>query len=115
MKRTVGILSVLAILLGCFGNVAMAAEVSTPILYEGVGLLEQVEITTETSVRLAEDEAVFSSGRRGNVNLSDLESTELNATQITVNDVLSNTRATGSITWDIPAGVTGNCIEEKKI
>lgn len=107
MKRTVGILSVLAILLGCFGNVAMAAEVSTPILYEEVDLLEQVEITTETSVRLAEDGAVFSSGRRESVNLSDLESTELNATKIIVNDVLSNARATGSITWDIPAGVTG--------
>ena len=44
MKRTVGILSVLAILWGCFGNVAMAAEVSTPILYEEVAFLEHAII-----------------------------------------------------------------------
>lgn len=107
MKRTVGILSVLAIFLGGFGNVAMAAEVNTPILYEEVTFLEQVEITTETSVRLAEDGAIFSNGRREGVNLTDLESTELDVAQIVVNDVLSNARATGSITWDIPAGATG--------
>lgn len=107
MKKAVGILSLLAILLGYFGNVSVAANVSTPILYEKVASLEQVEITTETSVRLAENGEIYSDGGEESVNLTDLESTELNVAQLIVHDILSNARATGSITWDIPAGAIG--------
>lgn len=107
MKKTVGILGVLAILLGCFGNVAFAADINAPIFYEGVSPLEKVEITSETSIRLVEDRAAFSVRGSESVNLTDLENIALNDIQLIDKDILSNARATGAITWDIPAGATG--------
>ncbi len=70
MKKAVGMIGILAILWGCFANVALAAGVNV-IPNESVAELEK------------------------------------NDTQLIVNDVLSGARATGSITWDIPAGATG--------
>lgn len=107
MKKVIKILSVLAILSGCFVNVALATDGSTSVHYGELSLREQVEITAETSVRLMENAEVFTSGRGENVNLTDLESMKLNAAQLIVNDILNNSRATGSITWEIPAGATG--------
>ena len=106
MKKTVGIIGALAILLGCFVNLAFATDVNM-IPYEGTAKMEKVEITSETSVRLAEDEMPFFSRESESVRLTDLESKVLKDTQLIVNDVLKGARATGSITWDIPAGATG--------
>lgn len=106
MKKTVGIIGALAILLGCFVNLAFATDVNM-IPYEGTAKMEKVEITSETSVRFAEDEMPFFSRESESVRLTDLESKVLKDTQLIVNDVLKGARATGSITWDIPAGATG--------
>lgn len=106
MKKTVGILGVLAILLGCFCNVAFAVDINAPISYEEVFPFEKVEITSETSIKLAEDRADFSVQGSESVNITDLENIALNDAQLIDNDILSNARATGSITWDIPAGAT---------
>lgn len=109
MKKTVRILRILgmlAILWGCFSNAAFAAGVNM-ISDESVARLEKVEITSETSVKLAEDEAPFFTKESENVSLTDLDSRVLNDTQLIVNDILKGSRATGSITWDIPAGATG--------
>lgn len=106
MKKTVGVIGILAILLGCFVNLAFAADVNM-IPHEGIDKMEKVEITSETSVRLAEDEVPFFTRESESVSLTELDSRVLNDTQLIVNDVLSGARATGSITWDIPAGATG--------
>ena len=87
MKKTVGIIGALAILLGCFVNLAFATDVNM-IPYEGTAKMEKVEITSETSVRLAEDEMPFFSRESESVRLTDLESKVLKDTQLIVNDRL---------------------------
>ena len=69
MKKTVGIIGALAILLGCFVNLAFATDVNM-IPYEGTAKMEKVEITSETSVRLAEDEMPFFSRESESVRLT---------------------------------------------
>lgn len=106
MKKIVGVLGILAVLLGCSGNVAFAADISMPIFYENVSQLGQVEITSETSVGVMEDGiSVLAEGNKS-VNLADMESIALNDAQVVASDILSKGRATGSITWDIPSGAT---------
>ena len=106
MKKAVGILGTLAILWGCFSNAAFASDVNM-ISDKSVAGLEKVEITSETRVRLAGNEMLFLTKDSESVNLTDLDSRVLDDTQLIVNDVLKGARATGSITWDIPAGATG--------
>jgi len=107
MKKIIGILGVLAISLGCNKNVAFAADVKPSLQYEEVSNLEKAEITSETSVRLVEDGTFYSNQKNEIVRLTNLESRALDDIQIIANDIASNTRATGSITWEIPAGATG--------
>lgn len=107
MKKIAGILGVFAVFLGCFCNVAFAADVKTPIFYENISQLEQVEITSETSVRLAKDGTAFLAGENKSVNLADMENIALDDAQFVASDILSKGRATGSITWDIPSGAIG--------
>lgn len=91
MKKAVGILGTLAILWGCFSNVAFAADVNM-ISDKSVAGLEKVEITSETRVRLAGNEMLFLTKDSESVNLTDLDSRVLDDTQLIVNNVLKGAK-----------------------
>lgn len=108
MRSAVALLLVLA----CTNNVTFAAmenegEFPEPLIgeeVETVDLIEKIEITAASCITLGADNDI-SESKEGVINLSDMAYVALDDSQNIVDDNLSYSRATTSVSWSVKANI----------
>ena len=103
MSKVIRVTIALLLVLGCANSVAFAVTedkgaFSEPLIgedVEAVDLIEKIEIVSEECIKLKENEDI--------VNLSDLAYVVLDDSYNVIDDNLSQSRATTSVSWSVQA------------